>query len=239
VHLGEGNYVASGTNLSLPGEWRIRVMMQRPGEYDTVVDFTPDIEPEPAPIVPEVNMTPDLGMRTLWLLLGGVGLLLFGGLAVSAGGLRKGRARLTAIPLLLVSAMFIASGVETALQQPTEQAQQLASNVTPAARQETTLPNPIPPDADSINAGNALYTQYCVPCHGTEGKGDGPVGLTLNPRPADLTVHTVVGVHTDGQLFEWISGGFPGSAMPAFGQSLSETDRWNLVNYIRTLRQAQ
>ena len=72
-------------------------------------------------------------------------------------------------------------------------------------------------------------------CHGTTGKGDGPVGLTLNPRPADLTVHTKPGIHPDGQLFEWITNGYPHSAMPAFGQRLSEIDRWNLVNYIRTL----
>jgi mono/diheme cytochrome c family protein len=42
-------------------------------------------------------------------------------------------------------------------------------------------------------------------------------------------------VHTDGQLFAWITNGFPGSAMPAFGQKLSDPQRWDLVNFIRTL----
>jgi hypothetical protein len=54
-------------------------------------------------------------------------------------------------------------------------------------------------------------------------------------RPADLSQHAVPGVHTDLQLFEWIGDGFPGSRMPAFKSSLSEKDRWNLVNFIRTL----
>ncbi len=72
-------------------------------------------------------------------------------------------------------------------------------------------------------------------CHGPTGKGDGPLGLTLVPRPADLTIHAVPGVHTDGQLYEWITNGFPGSAMPAWRNSLSDTDRWNLVNFIRTM----
>jgi hypothetical protein len=45
----------------------------------------------------------------------------------------------------------------------------------------------------------------------------------------------MVGIHTDAQLFEWISNGFPGSSMPPFKASLSDTDRWHLVNFIRSL----
>jgi mono/diheme cytochrome c family protein len=74
-----------------------------------------------------------------------------------------------------------------------------------------------------------------VPCHGPTGKGDGPVGLTLNPRPADLSLHAVPGVHTDGQLYLWITNGFEGSVMPAFKDVLTEDQRWHVVNYVRTL----
>jgi mono/diheme cytochrome c family protein len=100
---------------------------------------------------------------------------------------------------------------------------------------ENSQANPIPPNTESVNAGGALYVNTCAPCHGVSGKGDGPVGLTLNPRPADLTLHAIPGVHTDAQLYEWITNGFPGSRMPAFRSALSDTDRWNLVNFIRTL----
>jgi mono/diheme cytochrome c family protein len=102
-----------------------------------------------------------------------------------------------------------------------------------------TQANPVLPDAKSVQAGQALYSTYCVACHGIFGKGDGPVGLTLNPRPADLSYHAIPGIHTDAQLFEWITNGFPGSRMPAWKAVISDTDRWNLVNFIRTLAPKQ
>lgn len=43
------------------------------------------------------------------------------------------------------------------------------------------------------------------------------------------------GVHSDAQLFEWITNGYLGTAMPAFRDSLSEEQRWHVINYIRTL----
>ena len=95
--------------------------------------------------------------------------------------------------------------------------------------------NPIPVAPASIADGQALYQGHCVLCHGASGKGDGPGGLALNPPPADLTYHTIPGVHTDGQLYYWISHGLPRTAMPAFENLLSETQRWDLVNFIRTL----
>jgi mono/diheme cytochrome c family protein len=95
--------------------------------------------------------------------------------------------------------------------------------------------NPLSPSVASLEEGRALYEQNCLPCHGAAGLGDGPVGLTLNPRPADLRVHMVPGVHTDQQLLEWITNGFPNSVMPAFREVLTEEERWHVLNYIRTL----
>jgi mono/diheme cytochrome c family protein len=69
-------------------------------------------------------------------------------------------------------------------------------------------------------------------CHGSDGRGDGPLASTLRPRPADLRVHMAMG-HTDGQLFDFVTDGLPGTAMSAFGQRLSEVERWHVINYIR------
>ena len=95
--------------------------------------------------------------------------------------------------------------------------------------------NPVPATADSIATGQALYQKNCVACHGSLGKGDGPLGRTLFPPPADLTAHAVQGLHTDWQLYNWISTGYPGSQMPAFSTQLTDIQRWDLVNFIRTL----
>jgi mono/diheme cytochrome c family protein len=39
--------------------------------------------------------------------------------------------------------------------------------------------------------------------------------------------------HTDGQLYDWVTNGITGTAMPPHRDRLSEEDRWNVINYIR------
>jgi mono/diheme cytochrome c family protein len=94
--------------------------------------------------------------------------------------------------------------------------------------------DPIPPDERSLAIGQDAYTTYCETCHGETGRGDGPSGLRLVPRPADLRIHTAPGVHTDGELYYWVSYGFPGSAMPAWKQNgLTDEQIWSVINYAR------
>jgi len=42
-------------------------------------------------------------------------------------------------------------------------------------------------DDPGVTHGQQLYTKYCASCHGAAGKGDGPAGAKLNPKPGDLT----------------------------------------------------
>lgn len=93
--------------------------------------------------------------------------------------------------------------------------------------------NPIPATESSIAAGAATYTQFCAVCHGNEGKGDGPGAAALNPKPADFSAEHVQ-VLSDGGLFWFITNGVPGSAMPPWGEVLSEQQRWEVVNFLRT-----
>lgn len=94
------------------------------------------------------------------------------------------------------------------------------------------LRNPIAPTPEALAVGSRIYQQHCAVCHGVDGTGHGPGSVGLNPRPADLRVHTAMG-HSDGELFRGISNGVAGTAMPAFRSTLSEEDRWYVVTFIR------
>jgi mono/diheme cytochrome c family protein len=96
----------------------------------------------------------------------------------------------------------------------------------------TRLPNPVRPTPESIAAGRQDFLTFCVPCHGRGGKGDGPVAAKFIPAP-DLTSAALQKVRTDGYWYSQITVG--GAVMPAYGEALSPRERWNVVNYVRTL----
>lgn len=97
------------------------------------------------------------------------------------------------------------------------------------------VPNPVPADANSIAAGKSIYSQNCTACHGSTGVGNGPAGQYLNPKPFNLTSASLWQL-SDGTLFAMISQGH--SPMPGFAGSLSKHQRWDLINYLRTLAPA-
>jgi len=99
----------------------------------------------------------------------------------------------------------------------------------PAA--EKAKKNPVAKNPGSITAGKKVAEQSCAPCHGAGGKGDGVAAAALPKKPADWTSKAIQ-AETDGSLFWKITTG--NAPMPPW-QSLPEKDRWNLVNYIRSL----
>ena len=101
--------------------------------------------------------------------------------------------------------------------------------------------NPIPAEAKSVAQGRELFTAGCFPCHGPAGKGDGPAAATLENDgkpvlPGNLS-DPKLWQQSDGALFWKISEGK--SPMPAFQESFSEEQRWQIVNYMRTLAPKQ
>ncbi len=104
----------------------------------------------------------------------------------------------------------------------------------PMTREEAskTLKNPVVPDASSLRKGKALFDTYCVPCHGLTAKGDGPVSRKF-PGVPDLHAE-IFQKRTDGWIYGTIRNGGP--LMPAYGEALTATDRWNVVNYLRRLQ---
>ena len=92
--------------------------------------------------------------------------------------------------------------------------------------------NPVMATQESIAAGQKIYSKTCAMCHGKTGDADGPAVIELNIHPAKLS-DPQLATQSDGALFWKITTGK--KPMPAYGKRLSETDRWNLVNYVRTL----
>jgi len=94
--------------------------------------------------------------------------------------------------------------------------------------------NPVPADPASIARGAELFHINCVMCHGQLGKGDGPVSVYLQNKPADLT-NLPVQALSDGGIFLTVSQGIHGK-MPALNENLTVRERWDVVNYVRTLK---
>ena len=99
---------------------------------------------------------------------------------------------------------------------------------------EAIVPNPVAATTESVGAGASLYARECSSCHGLQGRGDGTAISRPGLRPVDFTQPWLANI-SDGELHWVISQGWQG--MPAFKDRLSTADRWNLVNYLRTLSQ--
>ena len=100
----------------------------------------------------------------------------------------------------------------------------------PAA--EAQKKNPVAANESSLAAGHKIYSKTCAMCHGKTGDADGPAVIELNIHPAKLS-DPQLSTESDGSLFWKVTTGK--KPMPTYGKRMSETDRWNVVNYIRTL----
>jgi mono/diheme cytochrome c family protein len=97
--------------------------------------------------------------------------------------------------------------------------------------------NPVAADTKSLAAGKELYTSACFPCHGATGKGDGPAGAFLERdgapvHPGNLS-DPKMWQQSDGSIFWKISTGK--TPMPAFEGAFTDEQRWQIVDYLRTL----
>jgi mono/diheme cytochrome c family protein len=84
----------------------------------------------------------------------------------------------------------------------------------------------------SVAAGKKVAETNCITCHGPGGKGDGPAAAALTPKPANWTSDKIK-AETDGELFWKISNGR--GPMPPW-KHLPDKERWDLVNYVRSLQ---
>ena len=95
------------------------------------------------------------------------------------------------------------------------------------------LKNPVESTPESVAAGRQTYTRLCARCHGATGKGDGG-GAGAGGQPADLTDDMWDFGGTDGEIFGVIHDG-TSADMEGYAERISDTDIWQLINYIRSL----
>ena len=95
------------------------------------------------------------------------------------------------------------------------------------------------PARADVAKGKAAFATYCASCHGNVGKGDGPAGTALNPKPKDLSNAEYASKLTDQYMIDITKKG--GAAlgksalMPPWGTALKDDDIKNVVEYIRSL----
>ena len=219
----DGSYGAVSSNLSTDGTWQIEAVVRRRGREDARTGFRAELaSAETAGQAPSLDvLAPATGLspqRITALGLMALGLALFFWISRSRRVDRRERLMIysTSIAVAVIGVVLYSRAIAAPVAPPDIRS----------------LRSPFPPDAASLARGKALYDQQCVACHGPSGRGDGPLGRTLRPRPADFRDHMAAG-HTDGELFNWVTNGVPETAMPAYGDQLSEADRWHVINYIR------
>jgi mono/diheme cytochrome c family protein len=91
----------------------------------------------------------------------------------------------------------------------------------------------IPADANSLQRGKVLFEINCAMCHGDSGKGNGKLSAFFSPRPADLT-GLAEKQFSDDQIFMVITDG--SGPMPSIGENLDAQERWDVIDYVRSLQ---
>lgn len=206
-----------GSEVSIAGDWGVEVIVREIGGFNWATTVTLPIE----------QASTGQEIRRAWSFgpVGILGLLMFAaGFAGCAfawwtgkGALRKESAGFGVVAIALGALLLLQARVTIA--------EGLALNT----------PNPIPSDTASIERGAALYQANCIECHGVSGEGDGPLASSFTPPAADFTTAHAK-AHLDAEFFNWIRDGKPLTAMPAFGENLTNDQIWDVVNYVRDIQ---
>ncbi len=223
-----------GDYTPIVGDWRLEVLVRRVGERDESAAFDlPVSEPLPPALIPppDTGIGVPLPLAWTWLALpaGPAGWLVPIGLLLAFIGVslaeRRRQAPLLRSMRLALAVLVVVSGVGAHTRAAVDLANQAPAGAAAAG-------NPVPPSAVSSAQGRNLYLANCAACHGTTGVGNGVAAEGFVPGPGNLA-SSVPGL-TDGELAYLIASGTVATRMPAFSITLSEHDRWDLVNYLRS-----
>ncbi len=94
--------------------------------------------------------------------------------------------------------------------------------------------------AQDAQRGKAVYEKWCLECHGEAGEGDGAGAKFMLPPPRNFTQavyqirSTASGeLPTDDDLARVVAEGMPGTAMPEWKSKLSDTERKDVIAYVK------
>lgn len=149
------------------------------------------------------------------------------------------------VPILLLGVLLITACSNTPETTPTEEIHD--EEASPEAGEDhghvetpdeyADLSNPFAGDQQALEAGEVIYQANCASCHGIEGAGDGPVADVLDPKPSDITDTHMMEELSDGYLFWRIKEGGDfepfNSSMPAWEETLTEEEHWQVISFIR------
>lgn len=221
VPIGPSGFLGE-TVLAVPGEWRFDLRLSYPNGTSLAGEHVLTLPALPL----EEDLKPTLSLSAIIFSTSGSITFLIGMLLLlSASWLLRqswhGKAPSWLMPVSMANMTLGAY---------------LALSVTFVKTYPTTFrSNPQPYNAEVIRQGDVIYRAQCAECHGIVGKGDGPWAKAERGSIPDIAAPHM-DVHTDGEIFWWITMGIPSLDQPALGEELSENERWTVINYVRSLR---
>ncbi len=209
-----------GSDLGITGGWKIMMILREPGKAQiegtaetTIGAVAPRVDVPGAPW----RFKTTGGVTGLLLILIGIGAGIFA-IYTGRGRLRKESLGLGAAAFLLGIMLLLQARIDPIL--------------AVAAGEGAINPN----DVAMVERGKGIYTTNCLSCHGADLRGKGPAASGMQPPPADFSQpHTMV--HADDDLVYWIENGKQGTAMPGFGNTLSDQDVRDVLAFIKNQQQ--
>ncbi len=220
-----GTYVLPALRLGLKGLWNLEIITRRAGVEDvsTMIQIdTTNTGAQPPRLVEDSWRLPRVTIDA-WLLIAASMVVLIGGVVAVRllPGVEPFAVAIIMTMVALITAGFAVQGYRRAI----------------PVSAGTNLVNLNAVEAGSIQRGEDLYATFCLQCHGS-----GAVGIDEgdpeHPHSGgtNLTDRTTV-KQRDGDLYWSITYGIGGTDMPAFDVALSDADRWDMVNYLRSLEE--
>jgi mono/diheme cytochrome c family protein len=91
--------------------------------------------------------------------------------------------------------------------------------------------NPTPASVENLAAGANLYRQMCARCHGSSGESENSYGRSFYPQAPNLLFARPS--YADNEVFWIVKHGIRNTAMPAWGNLLSDAEIWQVVTFLR------